>query len=132
MTAIPKISDFQSEHKYNAGDRLIVRVPCPITKQQQSNICQSINTWAGVDLRILVVDASRITMEWKSGLYPVAYPLVQLMERKAAFMGVCDVKCGKVDLADGDRLIVHNAWDDELDDVKRWVGELNVEITSQD
>lgn len=45
------------------GDRIIVRLRQPLTKYQKDRLMDSIQNWAGVPLRILLIDETQMGVE---------------------------------------------------------------------
>jgi hypothetical protein len=59
-----RIADVQcSRLKFEPGDRLLVHVNYPLTKNEERKLRRSIGRWAGEEVVILIVDRTKMTVE---------------------------------------------------------------------
>ena len=63
-TKMPKIANVQcSRLKFEAGDRIVVRVHSPLTDRQKGRLKEIVQEWAGADVSVLIVDLRLFDVE---------------------------------------------------------------------
>ena len=106
----PLLSDLPATKiKYQAGDRVLVRVSCSLTEDQYKKIERAVRKHMGADVRILIVDCSCMSILWYQGILRSISSLVSKedIELKSIDMGVANLGCSVVELKPGDRLQAH-------------------------
>ena len=137
MPIHPKLSDIQTERiKFNPGDRVIIRTVDDLALSQKISLKRSIQKFAGVDLRILIVNCFNARIR---KITPDDEEL--LCGREHAQMpsnlpGTANISLKRIDFNSGDKLFVfflnghlayHGQKKQALDYLKRWAGD-GVEI----
>ena len=55
--ALPRVANVDfSRLKIEAGDRVIVRYRCDMTKEQLKRLRNTVSKWAGEEVRVLLID----------------------------------------------------------------------------
>lgn len=63
-----RIADVQCTRLvFQPGDRIKVDVNYPLDKDEEKKLLRSIRRWAGVDVRILIVDRTKMRVEIEKG-----------------------------------------------------------------
>lgn len=105
LNARPLLSDLESRQKFEAGDRILARVCCELTKDQYLKLVRAVIKFAGADVRVLIINRMKMKLILKRGdsvqvLVNPAYDDGKLME-----LGVANLDCSKVEMKQGDELI---------------------------
>ena len=136
MAAIPLLSDIHpTQIKFQAGDRVLVRVSVQLNKDQYLNIERAVKKFAQVDVNVLIVDCTRVRMLWNEKR--LVGPEDTLGEGGIE-LRVAHLDCSVVDFKSQDRLTVsipHLISDLQRksiqEHIQRWTGK-DVEVIIQE
>lgn len=61
---MPRVANVDfSRLKIEAGDRVIVRYRCGLSKEEREKLRAAVSRWAGEDVRVLLVDARKFDVQ---------------------------------------------------------------------
>ena len=64
MGVLPKVANVDfSRLKIEAGDRVIVRYRCDLSREEQSKLRKAVSKWAGEEVRVLLVDERKMDVQ---------------------------------------------------------------------
>ena len=127
--ALPRIGDLGMRDQFRDGDRVIILAPANLTADQQRSLIRAVVKASGVELRVLIVDCSNVTVTHYDGDRPRHLAGPEDIEPLARHPGACNISLKRVELADGHKLIVQhrrsltNAEHNQiLRDLHEWAG----------
>lgn len=125
------LSDVSALKKYHPGDRLLGRVSCCLTRDQYLKIRRAVCKYVGADVRLLIVDCTKVQVDWKHAAEQSISNLVspQDFDVSPLDLGVLNLSASVVDLKPGDSVLcgimgnapqsIRNAF---LSVVQEWAG----------
>lgn len=122
------------ERKFKAGDRVLVRTSEHLTLAQYKRVERGVWKYAGVEVRVLIVNCAKTTIIRKRwGEPPMVFAGPQHIKQDPLRLGVVSVGCSVVDLQAADVLVVtmaHQTGPQKqalIDRIQRWSGQ-DVEV----
>lgn len=127
----PLLSDIQpTKQKYNAGDKIIAVVTTDLTADQRRRMIYSINKFVGVDVDVLIVNASHTTAILCGHDQPEFALFQPSIKTSESELGVANISLTKVEFKPGDKLFVstkHLSTEDQRTQIlkyfQRWAGD---------
>lgn len=115
----PLLSDIQcTRTKFDAGDRILVRLSTNLTREEEQRVEKVVTKFAGVDVRILLVNCLDVKLLCKKANGEVLRLAdASYAEYQETKIRVFNINCCKIDLEKGDQLI----WDENrINDVEAY------------
>ena len=61
MAVLPRVANVDfSRLKVEAGDRVIVRYSCDLSREEKAKLRKAVSRWAGEEVRVLLVDIRKM------------------------------------------------------------------------
>ena len=124
----PKLFDLPaSKTKYEAGDRVVLFGPFAISEDQRNRVIKSTQKHCGAEIRCLYVDSSKngiLLKRWDGSSYGESEVVVAKETiTQGTVMGVATMKCGKLQMASHDMLIVYgHVTRKDVEEIEEWAG----------
>jgi len=105
----PLLSDIHpTKTKFNAGDRILVRISVNVSSDQQNSLKRAINKYAGNDVNSLIINCMEFgLLRLRLGEVPHRLTGLEDRQHQPIALGVANLKCSKIEFQDNDQLVVY-------------------------